>query len=105
MPFNCDASDNQFAAQYFAYILGVPRSCPIPNLMKRSLLLTAVLCLGTCHSTLADDWRQWRGPHRDGHVGEAAKWPGSAVAAGTEGDLISVRRETPLFVVAAGVRG
>ena len=43
--------------------------------MKHSLLLSAILFLGTLNSGLAEDWRQWRGPHRDGHVGGDAKWP------------------------------
>ena len=55
----------------------LPPSYPFPILMNRSLLLTAILCMGTYHSALAEDWRQWRGPHRDGHIGEEARWPGT----------------------------
>lgn len=39
------------------------------------LLGSLLLCLNS--PATAEDWRQWRGPTRDGHVSDVTKWPDS----------------------------
>lgn len=40
-------------------------------------LLFSILVSGLATSLRAEDWLQWRGPHRDGQVAASAAWPAS----------------------------
>src|SRR5438132_723661 len=66
--------------------------------MKRLLLTLFLLAAATTHATIAADWPQWRGPHRDGtsqEPGLLGQWSADGPALVWQADDVDYGYGTP----------